>query len=274
MEKNRFIIIILYCNAIFLSRFRVVSFDATGTLFGVRGSVGHHYVGIIDNDALNRNFLKCFSELSKKSPIFGRDIGEAVENQTGQEWWSQLVKMVMIRSAGDQQSVIDAINKLPVQFYHDLYHKFEGDRQTLLEGRAHECWQLFPEVLQTLDQLKYKDKKIVSIISNFDERIYSILKHLGISNYFKDEHTNLITTSFDCGYSKPNKLIFEDSYKKIQAIDSTIRKDQILYIGDHLEKDLKGAAEFGFKSLLIDRNNQHPDITTNKIAKLNDIFNI
>lgn len=53
--------------------------------------------------------------------------------------------------------------------------------------------------------------------------------------------------SDECGFSKPNKKIFE----LIQQEVPHINKSQILHVGDNEVADYKGAIDFGFKAHLI-----------------------
>lgn len=53
--------------------------------------------------------------------------------------------------------------------------------------------------------------------------------------------------SDECGFSKPNKKIFELIKKEMPHID----KSQILHVGDNEVADYKGAIEYGFKAHLI-----------------------
>lgn len=53
--------------------------------------------------------------------------------------------------------------------------------------------------------------------------------------------------SDECGFSKPNKNIFDLIHKEVPHID----KSQILHVGDNEIADYKGAIEYGFKAHLI-----------------------
>ncbi|GAM19842.1 hypothetical protein SAMD00019534_030170 [Acytostelium subglobosum LB1] len=272
----------------------VVSLDVTGTLINVKGTVGSHYNNIFqshglhfDEDNLNRNFLKCFKEKSKGSPSFGSFDVNTVSS--GETWWSELVKSVIVTSTMERHDAnhverdrqLAIIDRLPPSVYSDLYHRFGGDlaRQSNVDGvvststdNIHDYWYLYPEVKDTLEYLR-ANKKLLTIISNFDERVHTILRLLGIADYFKtSDGKSLITTSIDTGYSKPHQAIFQSHLDMIRQVDPSITKDQVLYVGDKVDKDLEGSSSFGFKSLLIDRKNRHQDIPQqSRISTLADL---
>eukprot|EP01133_Synstelium_polycarpum_P003987 gene3987-4617_t len=205
-----------------LPRFKVFSFDATGTLFRVKNSVGYHY---------------CYKELSNERPHFGACPGNRT---SGAHWWSDLIKRVITKSlpAGDLQSMAK-VESLPPMFYSELYDKFAGV-SPLSDAAA---WELYPETIPTLDRLR-KQGRILSVISNFDERLYAILRDLNILNYFHHfdaRRTSLITTSIDTGFSKPHPNIFDNSFERLHKIDRYIAKDDVIHIGDSLDKDYNGA---------------------------------
>ncbi|OQX22670.1 MAG: hypothetical protein BWK80_29800, partial [Desulfobacteraceae bacterium IS3] len=58
-----------------------------------------------------------------------------------------------------------------------------------------------------------------------------------------------VIASNDIGAAKPNPLIFSAA---MQAIGN-IRREDVLHIGDNHLTDIKGAADFGMKSLHVDK---------------------
>jgi len=61
-------------------------------------------------------------------------------------------------------------------------------------------------------------------------------------------HFSAIVTSARVGYRKPHPKIFEAA---MAATNASPR--EILFIGDTLEADARGAAQAGFQALLVDR---------------------
>lgn len=101
-----------------------------------------------------------------------------------------------------------------------------------------------------LNLLEYLTKKGFSIyvMSNTIFSASTIKQHLdmhGLLKYFSD-----VYTSGDCGYRKPSNMFFDFVFNKIKSFN-TIKKENIIFIGNSLEKDMLGASKFGFDSIWI-----------------------
>ena len=66
------------------------------------------------------------------------------------------------------------------------------------------------------------------------------LETLNMANYFDD-----VFTSGDCGYRKPGRKFFNSVFSKMKKCVS-VKKSEIIFIGNSLEKDMLGAKKFGF----------------------------
>jgi len=89
---------------------------------------------------------------------------------------------------------------------------------------------------------------LLFVMSNTIYSAKTIRKHLEtmkLSEYFED-----IFTSGDAGYRKPGYKFFSHVSSKIKKIISVKRSD-IIFIGNSLEKDMIGASKFGFTPIWI-----------------------
>lgn len=100
----------------------------------------------------------------------------------------------------------------------------------------------------------------MGIISNFDSRIYPLLKSLGIFHLFQT-----VTVSGEEGVAKPSREIFDRALKKSGCVSS-----EALFIGDHPLYDIEGAENAGMTALLIDRKGQYQ--RANKIRTLREVY--
>lgn len=91
------------------------------------------------------------------------------------------------------------------------------------------------QVLQQLDRLR-SHGLAVSITSNFDSRLRSILLDFGILN-----HIDYIALSGELGVAKPDPQVFNG----LMDFFNLSSPKEILHIGDSIEKDVQGAADFG-----------------------------
>ena len=91
-------------------------------------------------------------------------------------------------------------------------------------------WELYPEVRDVLEALS-PDYEL-AVISNFDGRLRTILKHLMISKYFRH-----VFLSSELGADKPDPLIYQ---RALQI--SGFAPNEALHVGDDPERDWAGAS--------------------------------
>ena len=140
------------------------------------------------------------------------------------------------------------------QFFEKVYERF----------RDSQGWVLFPETIEVLDELKHRGLKL-GVISNFDDRIYAVMRSLGILTYF-----DTITISSETGYSKPDRQIFEAA---IRALNEPPPK--ILLVGDSLTDDVEAAARAGLAALLIDRAGRYASASNvTRVSSLREVLQV
>ena len=217
-------------------KFSAVLFDAAETLFTTHGSAGEIYATIArqygsqaEPDAVQAAFLRHFRGAG---PI-------AVQDE--KRWWKDVVKRVF----GDA-GMVENFD----EFFERVYDRF----------RDSQGWMLFPETSEVLKELKGLGLKL-GIISNFDTRIYSVLKSLGIHQFF-----DAVTISSETGYSKPELEIFHFA---VLALD--VPAPAILVVGDSVHNDVEPAIRAGLCALLIDRENRHATTRLQRISSLKEV---
>jgi putative hydrolase of the HAD superfamily len=203
-------------------RFRAVVFDAAETLFTTRGSVGEIYSAIArlygskaDAETVQAAFLRHFQGAG---PI-------SVKDQ--KRWWRDVVHRVF--------SDVGMIRDFDA-FFNRVYDEFRGSQG----------WMLFPETLEVLSELKRLGLEL-GIVSNFDTRIYSVIKSLGIDHFF-----DVITISSEAGHAKPDLEIFKSAAHALGVPPQTI-----LMVGDSPHDDIEPALQAGLAAILLDRKNRH-----------------
>ena len=224
-----------------MSQIRLISFDATNTLFKVCGSVGEIYAktalkyGVkTDPEIIDNNFRKAFKQFNKKYPNFGKEVG-----MSSRQWWDYVVQTSF---NGEVKS--DILSKISS----DLYGNFSK--------RSH--WELFPDALPVLEYFRNKDIQL-GILSNFDERLPVIVAELGIQKYFK-----FILASWQTEWCKPSPQIFHHAVAMVASCSPT----QAVHIGDNLDLDYKAARRIGMDAYLLLR--QPSDEKINHLVK-NDV---
>ncbi|CAH0479817.1 unnamed protein product [Peronospora belbahrii] len=247
---------------------RYVTFDATGTLLRPAECLGKTYLNFwkaasgqsLSSSryaaavaALTSQFPTEFSLLSRSNPNFGSDS----KTTSAFLWWRQLVLNVMKRA-----KVVDCLahNEEQVErFMRNLYAHFARP----------EAWMVFEDVKPTLERLVAM-KVPIGVISNFDERLESLLVGLKLRDYFQ-----VVTTSFGQPQMKPHASIFQSTFKQLQTEEEPVVASKFLHVGDHLSRDFKAAKDIGAQARLLWRTKHPPppnDINANEvIATLHDV---
>ena len=118
-------------------------------------------------------------------------------------------------------------------------------------------YEVFPDATQFLQRLvpeRQEGKLKVGTTSNYDKRIVKMVKSLDLSAYF-----DFITYSEESKCSKPEKGIFDDAMSKSGLMN--LAANEVLHIGDDLDKDYWGARKMGWNGLLITRD----EVTRSKL---------
>src|SRR5438552_223402 len=203
--------------------FRAVLFDAAETLFTTRGSVGQIYGSIA------RQFGSKASDETIQA-AFARQFRGAgpLSVQDQKRWWKDVVHRVF-----SEIGMVDNFD----EFFEKLYDWF----------RDSEGWVLFPETREVLTELKNRRFKL-GVISNFDNRAYTVMRSLKILHFF-----DAVTLSSETGYCKPDREIFDAAVRALG-----IPASEVLLVGDSLQDDVEAAMRAGLSAVLIDRRNRHP----------------
>jgi putative hydrolase of the HAD superfamily len=213
-----------------MSRIKVVFFDAAGTLFHVKGSVGEVYLrhaakyGVKQTpamlDSLNAAFHRAFKDAP--APVFA--VKEPAEIKRCERlWWFDIVHNVYYR-VGMFEGFDD--------YFDEVFEAFSKP----------DLWALYPETLGTLRQLRGQGLEL-GIISNFDTRLFGVLRGLELDGLFET-----VTISSLAQSAKPAPKIFRRALEE-HAVDP----DECLHVGDSLREDVQGAEAAGITGVLIDR---------------------
>ena len=112
-----------------------------------------------------------------------------------------------------------------------------------------EPYHVFPDFLPFAESVKSKNITF-AVISNYDIRLHGILEKLGLSHFF-----DKIITSEEAKVSKPSAEIFKLCQN--QCGMNAAKPEEILHIGDDIEKDYHGAKNIKWNGLIIKREQNH-----------------
>ncbi len=117
---------------------------------------------------------------------------------------------------------------------------------------THLGWQLYPEVLNTLDALKRRGYRI-GIISDWGARLAGrIMGPLGVA-----DHCDFIIASAAVGLSKPSAALFNLALGR-----ANLQPEQTIMVGDNYLSDVLGARGAGIEGILLDRWKHYADPAT------------
>jgi len=123
-----------------------------------------------------------------------------------------------------------------------------------------------PNAKEMLEQISHK--AAVYLATNAADstkwEIIEALKRVELDKYFQD-----IFCYKEIGFKKPSKEYFNKILSNLN-----IESSDILMIGDNLENDILGAANFGISGILFDWKNQYPDYKGIKISNLIELLNL
>ena len=213
-----------------MSKVKVIFFDAAGTLFHVKGSVGEIYVSYAEKYGFKRTSesLAAVKEAFKRAfheappPLFAVSDPSEIK-RCERLWWFDIVHNVFYR-VGMLERFDD--------YFEEVFHAFDGP----------ERWRLYPETMGILKELKERGYEL-GIISNFDTRLFNVLRGLGIADLF-----DTVTISSLAHAAKPAPAIFRLALEK-HAVDP----DEAAHVGDSLRDDVEGARQAGLSGILIAR---------------------
>jgi putative hydrolase of the HAD superfamily len=228
---------------------RAIFFDAADTLFHVNGSVAEIYL----QHALEFGFQRTPDSLASIKQAFSRAFHDAPPpifaatepariKQSERLWWFDIVHNVFYR-VGMFERFDD--------FFERVFEVFEDPGS----------WQLFPDTLPTITTLQEQGLEL-GIISNFDSRLFAVLRGLGIEDKFAT-----VTISSLAHAAKPSPKIFHLALEK-HAVDP----EEAMYVGDSLLDDVEGATKAGLRAILLDREGKHAGTGVQTIRTLQELL--
>lgn len=228
---------------------RAVFFDAADTLFHVNGSVAEIYLqhavqfGFQGTPTSLTSIRQAFSRAFRDAPppVFAATEPAQIK-QSERLWWFDIVHNVFYR-VGMFERFDD--------FFDRVFEVFADPRS----------WKLFPDTVSTLTRLREQEIEL-GIISNFDSRLFTVMRGLGIAEAFAT-----VTISSLAHAAKPSPKIFQLALDK-HALDP----EEAMYVGDSLRDDVEGATKAGLHAVLLDRQGQHAGIGVQVIRTLEELL--
>lgn len=231
-----------------LKTIRAVLLDVNGTLLGYSDPMG---------------FQKRFAQACADTghPVTVEEVHRAFVALAAK--WTDKKAQGMRRASSDDQ-----YRATMTWFYRRLLEEMEipgdleqmasalYDRFILREG----FMPLFPDVEPALVRLRARGLRL-GVLSNFPPHLEDTLRQHGIHGYF-----DFFVVSSLVGLEKPDPAIFELAIQR-----AGVPREEILYVGDDLDDDIRGAQAVHLAVLLIDRHDQWQEIGVARIRGLDEL---
>ncbi len=229
-----------------LRHVRAVTFDAGNTLLSADPPPPAIYAGVLSRlgrpitaEEVAPVFAQVWAEAQLRVPS-GTDRYAATPGGE-RAWWGAFVREVLARLHHDA----DWREALEV-----LYQEFTRP----------EVWEVFPDVVETLGELKEQGYAL-GLISNWDSRLPALLDKLELAPFF-----DAISVSSLEGIEKPAAGIFIHTLVRL-GVDP----HETVHVGDSPLEDYEGARRAGLTPVLIDRTGRFTENGFTTIAAISQL---
>ncbi|KAG9593975.1 hypothetical protein KCU77_g6268, partial [Aureobasidium melanogenum] len=242
--------------------------DAFGTLFRPRSPIAEQYGNVargmgvkISDEEVAKSFKSAYPNYGKKTDMGAR------------QWWTEVINKTFTPHHQ---------GPLPTNLTPTLINRFW----------CKDGYTLFPDVsyLQKLShspqrQRNASSRLVIGVITNSDDRVPDVLTSLGLkvnplryNPTLKDstqearqaeeaqnhQHPDIdfCVMSYDVGVEKPSSEIFDAAVDTLSSLLSSESKEYkkedwgLVYVGDEVGKDAKGAVMAGWNAVLLDRGGE------------------
>lgn len=243
-----------------LQNFRVLSLDATNTLIRLKRPPAETYARFanefgffdIDQKAVTESFLKGFKELEITRPCYGFYADGA------KSWWTDLMRICYGQNIAKNEK-FEALASRVFDYYRTKDAWCLTNEQVILTLLTFSLIHNFKNLNLLRSFASYGLK--ISVVSNFDHRLYEILDAFELTNLI-----DYVLISGNIGFQKPDPRIFKLLFDHFQIEDPK----SFLHIGDNYKKDYLPAIELGMNALLLAE--KHPDVpSSNCIRCISDL---
>ncbi|KAG9660947.1 hypothetical protein KCU95_g11388, partial [Aureobasidium melanogenum] len=249
--------------------------DAFGTLFRPRSPIAEQYGSVargmgvkISDDEVAKSFKSAFKETSKAYPNYGKKT-----EMGARQWWTKVINKTFTPHHS---------GPLPTNLTSALINRFW----------CKDGYTLFPDVsyLQKLSlslqrQRDAPSRLVIGVITNSDDRVPDVLTSLGLrvdplrynpttkdstqevqqaeeARHHQHPDIDFCVMSYDVGVEKPSSEIFNAAVDTLSTLLSSEGKEYkqedwgLVYVGDEVGKDAKGAVMAGWDAVLLDRGGE------------------
>jgi putative hydrolase of the HAD superfamily len=222
-----------------VAQVRAIFFDAGGTLFTERASRAALYAEVarehglhFEEEAVAAAMKASHEALPKRVPGGFR---------YSRAWFDRFIVEVFERLGQP---------RLDPTLARDLHARFTSA----------DSYRVFPDVVPALQQLKSMGLHC-GVVSNWSEGLAALIEKLGL-----EPHLDFVIASALLEVEKPEPAIFRQALALAR-----VRANEVVHVGDRIDRDITGAKSVGIVAVLLDRgraNENHPDRRVTTLAEL------
>lgn len=127
-------------------------------------------------------------------------------------------------------------------------------------------FRAFPETRAVLESLRTRGYQM-GVMSNWDYQLPDVLRSLELDEFF-----DFILSSAQIGHEKPAPRFFERALQEARRMSTHVAARDVIYIGDHYQKDVVPSKQIGITPLWIVRDER--DLVSGEIGEACDVRTI
>ncbi|KAL9010385.1 MAG: hypothetical protein Q9173_004678 [Seirophora scorigena] len=216
-----------------------------------------------------------FDHERSERPNYGKATG-----MNASQWWANIINSTF-------SAVLPKSTPVPETLVAALIHRFSSKEGYRLYDDVIPCFQLLESWRNGTMTASHGQSTLprvhIGVITNSDARVSVILTSLGIRTNSRRYSSNTtvnststfdidsVTLSYDVGFEKPNKNIF-DAAKSLNPFNAE-SDSSYLHVGNSLGSDYYGAQKAGWRSVLLDRDSRYEGIEPN-VDRVGDLVSL
>lgn len=206
-----------------------------------------------ENNVVKHYSFDFWNTIVKSNPIFKIKRAEFIRTIIGQDFSIEGINFVFGKIGSEYNKAIESgiqsisSSDLYLLVFKELNFSGDVDLDYIEEVIEHIFLQNPPQIeigFLIFLQLIKDSGKTVSLTSNTAFIPGAIIKKY-LTSIDVVENFDFLIFSDECGYGKPNIIIFEELYNKAKVLQESIAVSEITHIGDNYNADVEGAIRAG-----------------------------
>lgn len=128
-------------------------------------------------------------------------------------------------------------------------------------SRYRAAWRPFDDAVPTLRRLRAEGFRLAVLTNGEEDQQREKLDLTGLT-----EHVDTLIASSTLPFGKPHPLAFATAVERLGA-----DPEEVLMVGDSLDKDVRGALAAGLRAVLLDRSGAHAGVDVPRIRSLDEL---